>query len=60
MRSVHTIKDIDLSFEDIYVANFPEPSDPDQFIREKGAGAFIALLRASVPYWEYLYRYMRG
>jgi hypothetical protein len=32
----------------------------EQFIREKGAEAFIALLRSSVPYWEYLHRYKRG
>ncbi len=60
MRCVHTIKDVDLSFEEIYIVDFPEPADPDQFIREKGAEAFIALLRSSVPYWEYLHRYKRG
>lgn len=60
MRSVHTIKDVDLSFEDILVACFPEPSDPDQFIREEGTDAFIALLRAAVPYWEYLHGDKRG
>ena len=27
---------------------------------KKGAEAFIALLKSSVPYWEYLHRYKRG
>ena len=57
MKSIHTIKDVDPSFEEIYVASFPEPSDPDQFIRESGVDAFRKLLSDAQPYWTYLYNY---
>lgn len=54
LRSIHTIKDVDLSFEEIYVAVFPEASDPDEFIRARGGESFKALLANAVPYWKYL------
>ena len=54
LRSIHTIKDVDLSFEEIYVAVFPEVSDPDEFIRVRGGESFKALLANAVPYWKYL------
>ena len=57
MRSVHTIKDVAPSFEDIYIARFTEPSDPDEFIRSRGAEAFKALVFEAVPYWKYAYEY---
>ena len=57
MKSIHTIKDIAPAFEDIFVACFQEPSDPDQFIRERGGEAFRKLLDSAVPYWKYLYDY---
>jgi len=60
MKSVHTIKDVVPSFEDIYVASLPEPSDPDQFIRERGADAFKDVISSARPYWAYLYDYMKG
>ena len=56
-RTAHTIQDVDSSFEEIYVALFPEPSDPDEFIRGRGAGAFRTLLSEAVPYWKYSYDY---
>ena len=59
MRSVHTIKDVDMEFEEIYVAVFPEPSDPDEYIRGKGVTAFRKLIEEAVPYWQYLFDYMR-
>lgn len=55
MRSIHTIKDVDLSFEEIYVAVFPYPSDPDEFIRLNGVAAFKELINKARPYWQYLY-----
>ena len=58
MRSIHTIKDVDFDFEDIYVASFPEPSDPDEYIRINGVEAFKNLLKDAVPYWRYLFDYM--
>ncbi|MCF0176293.1 MAG: toprim domain-containing protein [Bacteroidales bacterium] len=58
MKSIHTIKDIDPGFEDIYVAELPRPGDPDEFIRSEGADAFTAVLAASKPYWKYLCDYM--
>lgn len=60
MRSIHTIKDVDPSFEEIYVVRFPEISDPDEFLRKHGVGEFRKLLEAAVPYWEYVYDYNRA
>ncbi len=60
MRSVHTIKDVAPSFEEIYVASLPEPTDPDQFIRERGAAAFKTVLQEAKPYWKYLNDYMES
>lgn len=60
MRSVHTIKDVDSAFEDIYVALFREPSDPDEFVREKGAEAFREIIAEALPYWSYLFNYKEG
>jgi len=60
MKSVHTIKDVNPSFEDIYIASLPEPTDPDQFIRERGAAAFKAVLEEASPYWKYLNDYMEA
>ena len=57
MRSIHAVKDVSPSFEDIFVALFPEPSDPDEFIRGRGAEAFRTLLSEAVPYWKYTYDY---
>ena len=57
MRSVHTIRDVDMSFEDIYVATFPSPSDPDEFIRNNGVEAFLELIDKAKPYWRYLFDY---
>ena len=58
MRSVHTIKDYKLDFEEIYVARFPSPSDPDEYIRNNGIRAFKKLIDDAVPYWKYLFEYM--
>ena len=59
MRSIHTIKDVDLDFEEIYIASFPEPSDPDEYIRTYGVEVFRDLLGRAVPYWEYLFDYKK-
>ena len=58
MKSVHTIKDVDPRFEEIYVVQFPEITDPDEYIRSRGVEAFHSLLHEAVPYWKYLYEYM--
>ena len=60
MRTLHTIKDVAPAFEDVYVAPFAEPADPDEFIRGRGAEAFNELLSQALPYWTYLYRYKEG
>lgn len=54
LRSIHTIQDVAMNFDGIYVVEFPEPSDPDEFIRKNGADAFRNLLRSAKPWWEYL------
>lgn len=60
MRTLHTLKDVAPAFEDVYVAPFAEPADPDEFIRGRGAEAFSELLSNALPYWTYLYRYKEG
>lgn len=55
LRSVHTIKDVDIDFESIYVTVFREPTDPDEFIRKNGRDAFVDLLRSALPWWKYVY-----
>lgn len=56
-RSIHTIQDVAPSFEEIYVALFTDPSDPDEYIRGRGAEAFRTLVSEAVPYWKYMYDY---
>lgn len=60
MKSIHTIKDVEPAFDEIYVACFNVPSDPDEFIRNKGAEAFKQLLADALPYWTYLYKFKEG
>ena len=60
MKSIHTIKDVAPAFEDIFIASFQEPSDPDQFIRERGGEDFNELLKEAKPYWRYLFDYKEG
>ena len=60
MKCVHTIKDVDPSFEEIYISSFDTPSDPDEFIRKNGVEAFRKMIVDAVPYWEYLYAYKKG
>ena len=57
MRSIHTIRDINIEFDDICVCQFPYPSDPDEYIRKEGVDAFRHLLTDAVPYWKYLFEY---
>ena len=58
MRSIHTIKDVDQRFENIYVVCFPEVTDPDSFLRQEGPDRFDTLVKGAVPYWNYLAAYM--
>jgi DNA primase len=60
MRTLHTLKDVAPAFENVYVAPFAEPADPDEFIRGRGAYEFQELLSQALPYWTYLYRYKEG
>ena len=60
MRSVLTIKEMDIHFENIFVAEFPAPADPDSFIRENGPDAFERIVRDAKPYWRYHADYMEG
>jgi len=54
LRSIHTIQDVAMNFDGIFVVEFPEPCDPDEYIRKNGADAFRQLLRQAKPWWEYL------
>ncbi len=58
MKSIHAIKDVSCSFDEIYIAELPEVSDPDEYIRAKGSSAFSKLIKEAKPYWAYLYDYM--
>lgn len=54
LRSIHTIQDVSMDFDGIYVVEFPEPSDPDEYIRKYGADAFRVLLRNAKHWSKYL------
>ena len=53
-RSIISILDIKPDFKELYVAEFPKPCDPDEFIREMGSESFLRLLSSAKPWWQYL------
>lgn len=55
-KSLHTIFDVSQAFNDVYVACFPEVTDPDEYIRTHGKEAFMRVIQKAVPWWEYLNR----
>ena len=57
MKSIHTIRDVDPGFDDIYIASLPDISDPDEFIQSRGEAAFKNLLQNAVPFWKYAFEY---
>lgn len=57
MKTIHTIKDVDISFEGIFVVNLPYSTDPDKFLRLHGAEGFKVLLAGAMPYWKYIEDY---
>ncbi len=59
MKSIHAIKDVSFSFNEIYIAELPKVSDPDEYIRAKGPRAFSKVIKEAKPYWAYLYDYMK-
>lgn len=54
MRTIHTIKDVDLRFENIFVVELPYPGDPDSIIRERGRDEFERIIGTRIPYWKYI------
>lgn len=54
LRSIHTIQDVLMDFDGIYVVEFPEVTDPDEYIRKYGADSFRALLRNAKHWSKYL------
>lgn len=54
LRSIHTIQDVAIDFDGIYVVEFPEAADPDEYIRNYGAEAFRSLLRNAKHWSKYL------
>ena len=60
MKSIHTIKDVDQTFENIFVVQFPAVSDPDEYLRANGRDAFLDLVRKAQPWWEYVNSYYSG
>ena len=53
-RSLHAIFDIMPDFNEVYVAHFPTPSDPDEYIRANGAAAFCRLISEAQPWFRFL------
>ena len=57
-RTIHTIKDVDPSFDNIHIANFDSPCDPDEYVSKFGSEAFLNFLSGAVPYWRYACEYL--
>lgn len=57
-RSLHSIFDIMPDFNEVYVALFPTPSDPDEFIRSQGPEAFRRLIANAQPWHKFLSDYL--
>ena len=57
MKTIHAIKDVDPSFEVVYIATFSYPCDSDEFIHDQGPEAFLEFLKDAVPCWKYAYDY---
>ena len=55
-KSLHTIFDVSPDFNEVYVACFPEVTDPDEFIRKYGSEEFKKVIWKAAPWWEYLNR----
>lgn len=53
LRSVHTILDVDISLVPRVVL-FPEPADPDEYIRRHGEGEWRKLVEEALPYYDYI------
>lgn len=62
LASVHTVKDIDIGFEEIYVADTGVEwiGDPDSFISEFGKEKFLEVIEKAAPYPEYFSKYWMG
>ena len=58
MKTIHTIKDVDPSFDNIHIANFDSPCDPDEYVNKFGSEAFLNFLSGAVPYWRYACEYL--
>lgn len=59
IKSIHTIKDVDIDFDNIYVACLDKAGDPDNYIQENGAEAFRKLVSNALPYWEFIARHKK-
>lgn len=59
IKSIHTIKEADIHFDDIYVAALDSICDPDEFIRSRGVDAFKKLISEAMPYWEFIADYKK-
>ena len=55
LQSVHTIRDINPKFDNIFVTQFDTPTDPHDFIRRYGKDAFVEVLRGALPWWKFIY-----
>lgn len=57
MRTIHTIKDVEPDFDEIYIAAFTDPCDPDEYVKRHGSSELVQFISSSVPYWQYAYDY---
>lgn len=60
MRSIHTIKDIRIDFEKIFVVMLNEVTDPDEYMRSRGVDEFKKAVEEALPYWKYIEWYNKN
>lgn len=54
LRCIHSIKECELEYDNIYIVPLDEAGDPDSIIKEKGIDHFNALVEKAVPYWKFI------
>ena len=55
-KCLHAIFDVSPDFNEVYVACFPEITDPAEYLINHGTEAFQRVIAKAAPWWEYLNR----
>ena len=53
---VKTIQEVNPDFSQVYVVNFEEVTDPDEYVKKYGGEKFKSLIDHAEPYWKYYLR----